>query len=65
MLRSNIRVLHRDIRYLEVAGAVVARRCAESFRYRRRADSSGEAISVSRTSVIVTSDLPSRAEFCL
>jgi hypothetical protein len=46
MLRSNMRALHCDMRYLEVAGAVVARRCAESFRYRKRADSSGEPIFV-------------------
>lgn len=39
---SDISALHCDRRCREVDEAVVARRCAESFKYRRRADSSGD-----------------------
>jgi hypothetical protein len=36
--------LHLDMRYADVLGTVVTRRCAESFRYFRRADIVGEAM---------------------
>ena len=39
---SDISVLHFERRCREVDGAVAARRCAESFRKRRRADNSEE-----------------------
>jgi hypothetical protein len=41
---SDISTLHRDRSCREVEGAVFARRCAESFKYRRRADNSGDDI---------------------
>ena len=47
-----MRELHLDIRYFEVAGAVVARRCAESFRYLRRAVKSGDVILMASVQIL-------------
>jgi hypothetical protein len=41
---SNKREVLLDIKCLEAAGDVVAKRCAESCRYRRRAENSEEPI---------------------